>query len=76
MLSPSDDHEYIQVVCYVPYTVALRTGFPALLREACGPFYSHGVTLIPARISNYMPGKVWDGITYPFLNLNGCTVEV
>ena len=23
-----------------------------------------------------MPGKVWDEITYPFLNLNGCTVEV
>ena len=23
-----------------------------------------------------MPSRVWDGITYPFLNLNGCTVEV
>ena len=23
-----------------------------------------------------MPGKVWDEITYPFLNFNGCTVEV
>ena len=22
-----------------------------------------------------MPGKVWDEITYPFLNFNGCTVE-
>ena len=27
-------------------------------------------------ISNHMPSKVWDGITYPFLNFNGCTVEV
>ena len=35
-----------------------------------------GLTLIPAWISNYMPGKVWDEITYPFLNFNGCTVEV
>ena len=23
-----------------------------------------------------MPGKVWDETTYPFLNFNGCTVEV
>ena len=30
----------------------------------------------PAWISNYILGKVWDEITYPFLNLNGCTVEV
>ena len=36
----------------------------------------HGLTLIPAWISNYMPGKVWGEITYPFLNFNGCTVEV
>ena len=26
--------------------------------------------LIPAWISNYMPGKVWGEITYPFLNFN------
>ena len=23
-----------------------------------------------------MPGKVWDEITYPFLNFNGCIIEV
>ena len=23
-----------------------------------------------------MPGKVWDEMTYPFPNFNGCTVEV
>ena len=23
-----------------------------------------------------MPSKVWDEITYPFPNINGCTVEV
>ena len=27
-------------------------------------------------INNYMPSKVWDQITYPFPNINGCTVEV
>ena len=56
-----------------------------LTRKACGtssflnsrdPFYQHGLTLIPAWISNLMHSKVWDGITYPFLNFNGATVEV
>ena len=41
-----------------------------------GPFYKHGLTLIPACISNYIHYKVWDEITYPFLNFNGATVEV
>ena len=39
-----------------------------------GPFYWHG--LISAWISNHMPSEVWDEITYPFPNLNGCTFEV
>ena len=29
-----------------------------------------------ACISNYIRYKVWDEITYPFLNFNGATVEV
>ena len=32
-----------------------------------GPF-KHQLTLIPAWMSNHMPSKVWDEITYPFLN--------
>ena len=40
------------------------------------PFYKHGLTLIPAWISNYIHYKLWDEITYPFLNFNGATVEV
>ena len=31
------------------------------------PFYWHGLTFIPAWISNYNHYKVWDGITYIFL---------
>ena len=27
-------------------------------------------------ITNHMPGKVWDELTYPFPNFNGATVEV
>ena len=42
----------------------------------CGPFYEHGLTWIPVWTSNYIHYNVWDEITYPFLNFNGCTVEV
>ena len=38
--------------------------------------YSLSLTLIPAWISKYIHHKVWDEITYPFPNFNGCTVEV
>ena len=41
-----------------------------------GPFCYHGLTLIPAWMTNYTHYKVWDEITYPFPNFNGCTVEV
>ena len=40
------------------------------------PFYYHDLTLIPAWISNYIHNKLWEEITYPFLNLNGATGEV
>ena len=42
--------------------------------ESWGPFYQH--LLIPAWISNDMPSKVWDKITYRFPNLNDSTVEI
>ena len=32
--------------------------------------------LDPAWISNFIHHKIWDEITYPFPNFNGCTVEV
>ena len=32
--------------------------------------------LIPVWISIYIHYKVWDEITYPFPNVNSCTVEV
>ena len=38
-----------------------------------GSLNKHELTLIQKRISNRMPGKVWDKITYPFPNFNGCT---
>ena len=48
-----------------------------LLSDATGgPFYQHGLTLIPACISNKIHYIVWDDITHPFLNFNGYTVDV
>ena len=41
-----------------------------------GTFYKHGLTLIPAWISNHIPSKLWDEITYPFPNFKSGTVEV
>ena len=38
--------------------------------------YRHRLTLISTWISNHMPSKVWDEITYPFSNFDGCIVEV
>ena len=33
-------------------------------------------SLNKAWISNHLPGKMWDQITCPLLNFNGCTIEV
>ena len=41
-----------------------------------GPCFWHGLTLIPAWISNYSHDKVWHEITCLFPNFNGATVEV
>ena len=41
-----------------------------------GCLFLHGLTLIPAWIINHMLSETWDEITYPFINFNGCTVEV
>ena len=46
----------------------VRNVFMAILRDMCGHFYWHGSSLIPGWISNYMPSKVWDEITYQFQN--------
>ena len=34
------------------------------------------LSLITAWVCNHMPSKVWDVITYPFLNFNGGTIKV
>ena len=49
---------------------------PLVLLEIRAPFYYDGLTVIPAWINYYTHYNVWDEITYPFLNFNGCTVDV
>ena len=63
-----------------PYCVTgprwVNTDYLPSNRAARALFYQHGLTLILAWISNYIHYKLWGEITYPFLNFNGCTVEV
>ena len=44
--------------------------------EASGPFYKHGLTVIPAWINNYIHYNVRDEITYPLPNFRGTATEV
>ena len=46
--------------------------FPKYLR---GPFYWHGLTLIPTWVSNHIHSKVWDEITYLFRDCNIVDIE-
>ena len=43
---------------------------------AQGTFYQHGLTLIPAWISNHVPSNIWNEITYPFPNFNGASLWI
>ena len=45
-------------------------------RFSSNNFHHTSLTLIPAWINNYIHYKVWDEITYPFLNFNGAIVDV
>ena len=56
--------------------INIDSGHGLLPNDTWTHFYWHGLTLNPAWISNHTPCKVWDEITYPFLNFNGTTVEI
>ena len=59
-----------------PKTHATSSHDIVLLFITSSPFYWHGLTLIPTGISNHIHHNMWDEIIYPFLNFNGCSVEV
>ena len=46
-----------------------------LVMASCAIWWVN-VGLIPTRISNHMPIKVWGEITYPFPNLDDYTAQV
>ena len=41
-----------------------------------GPLLLTWFNLNPSMDNVYIHCKVWDEFTYPFLNFNGCTIEV
>ena len=47
-----------------------------LMNRAVVASHQEHLLLIPPWISNHMPNKMWDEITYPFPNFNGCVVDV
>ena len=51
--------------------------FSGKTNDISGPFCGHGFNFnFAAWKINYVHYNVWDEITYPFLNVNGATVEV
>ena len=75
-------HEYIVIICKYLIRQNVKCGCiffcPLSLILWCavcehlGPFYKHGLTLIPAWISNHILSKKWEWITNSFSNFNGC----
>ena len=64
-------------LCYLKVWLKTRNSESHLQKQHnMGPLYQHVLMLIPVWISNYIHYKVWDEITYPFQNFNGCIVEV
>ena len=64
-------HATPPVAVYYEFDHSWRVG-----DQVRGPLYYHGLTLIPARTSNFIQFIVWDNITYPFPNFNGGAVGV
>ena len=67
---------WMKCISGAPFTNHCLTGINGMLEQwHLKPFYIHGLNLIPAYISNYMPNKMWDEITYLFPNFSGVTIE-
>ena len=69
----STDTEQVDFIPITAYTM----NEPNWMRNTHtrGPFYEHGLTLIPIRISKHMPSEVWK-ITYPFPNFSDVAVKI
>ena len=56
--------------------IRIEYNLTKVMQYYLGPLYSHGLTLIPALISNHMASKVRDEITYLVPDINGYTIGV
>ena len=56
--------------------LTIATVYISLHTVIWGPFYKHGLKSTLAWINKYIHYKMWNEISYPVSNLNGCTVEV
>ena len=59
----------------IKYSHGVVLCFAVVFQKFCGFLWDITFS-IPTWTSNHMPSKVWDEITDPFSNFNGCTVEV
>ena len=65
---------FTDVGTYLPILVIISLNHEILDKcpfDFTGLLYWHGLTLIPAWISNHMPGSMWDEIAYTFPNVKG-----
>ena len=72
-------YTYVSVtnmICYLNPNLINTEWILQLLVLSKKAHLSPGAPVTPAWISNHMSNEVWDEITYPFPNFNGCTVEV
>ena len=53
---------------YLLYFEKMTTWLQEVVFYSRVPFYQYGLTVIPAWITNHIPKKMWDEITYPFPN--------
>ena len=62
-----------QCLCWFTMCKGLKSDILCKQSRVTRPFYWYCLTVIPRRVTNYMPSKVWDEMTYPFPNFN--TIE-
>ena len=58
------------------FKICLKYPVQKIIISSSSHYSEHGLTLIPAWISNYIHYNVWAEINFPFLNPNGATIEV
>ena len=77
-----DLHSWRLFLIYLRCLIIKKMSFMTHVYTIKEPFYGHGLTLIPAWISNHIHYKMGGGggggggggdITYPFPNSNGCS---